>query len=70
MLITFETMRGVVQVVKDWHPSRVSKAYTGQKYKRHTRGGLMYQSIILNDKMRSFEERVAKRIKELEHGRG
>lgn len=67
MLITFETMRGVVQVVKDWHPSRVSKAYNGQKYKNYTRGGLMYQSIILNDKMRAFEDRVRDRIKELEN---
>lgn len=67
MLITFETMRGVVQVVKDWHPSRVSKAYTGQKYKNYTKGGLMYQAIVLDDKMRAHEERVRKRIRELEN---
>lgn len=58
MLITFETARGMVQIVKDWHPSRLSKAYSGQKYKDHTRGGLMFQSVILNDKMKAFEERV------------
>lgn len=47
----------IVKIKKDWHPARVSSEYTGKKYDRHTRGALMYQEIILADKMRNAQER-------------
>jgi hypothetical protein len=63
MLIRNYTMRGVVEFIRDWHPARVATSPT-KRYKDHTRGGLMYQEIILNDKMKSCEERVKRKLKE------
>lgn len=64
MLIRNHTMRGVVELIRDWHPSRLSSNHDPKhKYRDTTRGGLLYQEIILNDKMKSFEERIKRNMK-------
>ena len=65
MLIRNYTMRGVVELIRDWHPSRMASGHDHTKrYRNHTRGGLLYQEVILNDKMKQFEDRVKRRLKE------
>lgn len=64
MLIRNHTMRGMVELIRDWHPSRLGASPDPKpKYKNHTKGSLMYQEIILNDKMKAFEERVKRNLK-------
>lgn len=64
MLIRNHTMRGVVELIRDWHPGRISSNYfPRQRYKDHTKGGLLYQEVVLSTKMKSFEERIKRNMK-------
>lgn len=64
MLIRNYTMRGVVELIRDWHPARISSQYKKPKRKpSYTNGGLAYQEIVLRDKMKQCEDRIKERAK-------
>ena len=70
MLIRNYTMRGVVELIRDWHPARMSSQYKRPKRRStHTNGGLAYQEIVLKDKMKQCEDRIRDRSKKLSGSR-
>lgn len=65
MLIIEHLMdKTIVKIRKDWHPAMMCKGFT-KKYDRHTSGGMAFQEIILQDKMRACQERVTRRMEGL-----
>lgn len=50
----------VVKIKKDWHPNRIASEYKGDKYKDHTRGGLMFQEVVLKGSLKKVRDRCDK----------
>lgn len=66
MLIVHHTMRGIVMLVRDWHPGKLSSRFgESPAYRNYTSGGTRYQEAIFAEKMRDCKARVRRRIEEL-----